>query len=102
MIDENPIRTRFQAVRPSLDERGRRLHVAAEAIAAGHGGVAAASRATKVARSTIGRPGMMPEGVAHPIWTLPRPITTIACAVKLRLMVTMAIDRGLDRPNLSP
>ena len=55
MIDENPIRTRYQAVRPSLDERGRRLHAAAEAVTAGHGGVAAASRATKVARSTIGR-----------------------------------------------
>src|SRR5580693_3739776 len=55
MIDVNPIRTRYQAVRPSLDERGRRLHAAAEAIAAGHGGVAAASRATRVARSTIGR-----------------------------------------------
>jgi len=55
MIDENPIRIRYQAVRRSLDERGRRLHAAAEAITAGHGGVAAASRATKVARSTIGR-----------------------------------------------
>jgi hypothetical protein len=55
MIDENPIRTRYQAIRPSLDERGRRLQVAAEAVTAGRGGVAAASRATKVARSTIGR-----------------------------------------------
>jgi hypothetical protein len=55
MIDERPIRIRFQAVRPALDERGRRLHAAAEAVSAGHGGVAAASRATKVARSTIGR-----------------------------------------------
>ena len=55
MIDENPIRTRYQAVRPSLDERGRRLHAAAEAVTAGHGGIAATSRATKVARSTIGR-----------------------------------------------
>ena len=55
MIDETPIRARYQSVHPSLDERGRRLHVAAEAAAAGHGGVAAASRATKVARSTIGR-----------------------------------------------
>ncbi len=55
MIDENPIPIRYQAVQPSLDERGRRLHAAAEAITAGRGGVAAASRATKVARSTIGR-----------------------------------------------
>ena len=55
MIDEKPICTRYQAVRSSLDERGRRLHAAAEAISAGRGGVAAAARATKVARSTIGR-----------------------------------------------
>jgi hypothetical protein len=55
MIDERPIRTRYQAVRPSLNERGRRLHAAAEAVSAGYGGVAAASRATKVARSTISR-----------------------------------------------
>jgi hypothetical protein len=55
MIDEKPIRTRYQAVRRSLDERGRRLHAAAEALTAGHGGVAATSRATRVARSTIGR-----------------------------------------------
>ena len=55
MIDEKPIRTRFQAVRSSLNERARRLHVAAEAASAGHGGVAAASRATNLARSTIGR-----------------------------------------------
>jgi Rhodopirellula transposase DDE domain len=55
MIDESAIRIRYQAVRPSLDERGRRLHAAAEAVSAGHGGIAAASRATKVARSTIGR-----------------------------------------------
>jgi hypothetical protein len=55
MIDEKPIRIRHQAVRPSLDERGRRLHAAAEAVSAGYGGVAATARATKVARSTIGR-----------------------------------------------
>jgi hypothetical protein len=55
MIDEHPIRIRYQAVRPTLDERGRRLHAAAEAVSAGHGGVAATSRATNVARSTIGR-----------------------------------------------
>ena len=55
MIDEHPIRIRYQAVRPALDERGRRLHAAAEAVSAGHGGVAATARATKIARSTIGR-----------------------------------------------
>ncbi len=38
-----------------LDERGRRRFAAAEALAAGHGGVSLVSRITGVARSTIGR-----------------------------------------------
>ena len=55
MIDESPLRVRYEALRSSLNERGRRLAAAAEAKAAGYGGVAAAARATKVSRSTIGR-----------------------------------------------
>jgi hypothetical protein len=55
MIDESPLRIRYEALRSSLNERGRRLNAAAEAKAAGYGGVAAAARVTKVARSTIGR-----------------------------------------------
>src|SRR5271157_4508210 len=55
MIDESRLRVRFEAIRLSLAERGRRLSAAAEAWAAGYGGIAAAARATKVARSTIGR-----------------------------------------------
>src|SRR5271156_2940224 len=55
MIDESPLRIRYEAGRSSLDERGRRLSAAAEAKAAGYGGIAAASRVTKLARSTIGR-----------------------------------------------
>ena len=55
MIDESPLRIRYEAVRSSLDERGRRLSAAAEAKAAGYGGIAAVSRVTKLARSTIGR-----------------------------------------------
>jgi len=38
-----------------LDERGRRRFAAAEALAAGHGGILVVSRITGVARSTIGR-----------------------------------------------
>jgi len=38
-----------------LDERGRRRFAAAEALTAGRGGISAVSRATGVARSTIGR-----------------------------------------------
>ena len=55
MIDVEAIRQRFSAVSPFLDERGRRLVAAAEAAAAGYGGIAAVSAATGVAASTIGR-----------------------------------------------
>src|ERR1700722_4627818 len=55
MVDASVIRERFAAVGHGLNERSRRLLVAAEAKTAGHGGIAAASRATGVARSTIGR-----------------------------------------------
>jgi len=55
MIDTSVIRERFRAVKGDLNERSRRLLAAAEAKTAGHGGIAATSRATGVARSTIGR-----------------------------------------------
>ena len=55
MIDEAAIRLRYDAVGPLLDERGRRRFAAAEALAAGWGGILAVSRITGVARSTIGR-----------------------------------------------
>src|SRR3954452_12489075 len=46
MIDETRLRHRFEAVRGQLDERGLRLMAAAEARAAGYGGIAAVARAT--------------------------------------------------------
>ena len=49
------IRQRFRELSPALDERGRRLFVAAEARAYGFGGVSAVARATGMARSTIAR-----------------------------------------------
>ena len=55
VIDIEPIRERFSAVAPFLDERGRRLIAAAEAFAAGYGGIAAVAMATGIAPSTIGR-----------------------------------------------
>jgi hypothetical protein len=55
MIDTSVIRERFTAVGRDLDERSRRLLAAVEAKTAGHGGIAATSRATGIARSTIGR-----------------------------------------------
>lgn len=55
MVDDAAIRLRFEALGPVLDERGRRRFVAAEARAAGRGGISVVSRITGVARSTIGR-----------------------------------------------
>ena len=55
MIDEEAIRQRYEALAPDLDERSKRRFAAAEAEAAGHGGVSAVARATGIARSTIGR-----------------------------------------------
>jgi hypothetical protein len=55
VIDESAIRLRFEALAPVLDERARRRFAAAEAMAAGRGGVTAVARMTGIARSTIGR-----------------------------------------------
>jgi hypothetical protein len=55
MVDPAPIRERFSRLSPYLDERGRRLFAAVEANASGHGGIAAVSRVTGIAASTIGR-----------------------------------------------
>jgi hypothetical protein len=55
VIDESAIRLRFEALAPMLDERALRRFAAAEAQAAGRGGVAVVSRITGLARSTIGR-----------------------------------------------
>ena len=55
MIDHEPIRARFVALEPHLDERSRRVFAAAEAKAAGYGGIAAVWRATGIAPSTVGR-----------------------------------------------
>ena len=55
MIDPDAIQARFDALEPFLNERDRRLFAASEARAAGRGGIAAVSRTTGIARSTIGR-----------------------------------------------
>ena len=55
MIDPHPIRKRFASLCPHLSERERRLFAAAEARAAGYGGIAAVSAVTGIAVSTIGR-----------------------------------------------
>ena len=66
MIDHAAIRLRYEALDPILDERGRRRFAAAEALAAGRGGVTAVARITGVARSTIGRGLLELRGEAAP------------------------------------
>lgn len=55
MIDEAAITLRYTSLVPVLDERGRRRFTAAEALAAGHGGVSVLSQITGLARSPIAR-----------------------------------------------
>src|SRR5271165_1326023 len=55
MVDASSIRERYAAVGRGLNERARRLFAAAEARTAGYRGIAASSRATGLAPSTIGR-----------------------------------------------
>ena len=55
MNDSDAIRERFASLSPHLDERGRRLFAATEANSAGYGGIAAVTRITGIAASTIGR-----------------------------------------------
>ena len=55
MIERRGIEQRWAADGSKRDERGRRVFAASEARAAGRGGLAAVSRITGLARSTIGR-----------------------------------------------
>ena len=49
------IRRKYEVVAPALNERARRLWVASEAEALGHGGLAAVARATGLGANTIRR-----------------------------------------------
>ena len=53
MTDEETIRRQYEMLRPALDERARRLFAASHVQI--RGGIAAVSRATGIAPSTIGR-----------------------------------------------
>ena len=55
MIDVDDIRARYRRAVKFLEERGRRLFAANEALASGYGGVTATGAATGLARSTIRR-----------------------------------------------
>jgi hypothetical protein len=55
MTDEASVRRQYDLLRPSLDERDRRLFAASQVRALGYGGLALVVRATGMAPSTIGR-----------------------------------------------
>src|SRR6195952_4833590 len=67
VVHLDQIRTRYQQACKFLDERGRRLFGANEALALGHGGVTATSAATELARSTIRRAIVELQRGANPI-----------------------------------
>jgi len=50
---ESGISTRFKSLELTFNERSRRLWAAAEALAAGRGGISAVHRATRISRTTI-------------------------------------------------
>jgi hypothetical protein len=52
-IDERVLAAKFDAILPHLDERQRRLVLAAEARSLGHGGIALVARASGVSRVTV-------------------------------------------------
>ena len=52
---KSEIKSRYDALRPALDERMRRLWAAAEAIPLGHGGITALSEVTGLSRIVIRR-----------------------------------------------
>lgn len=50
---EQAIKKKYEALKPELDERARRLWAATEALSLGHGGIATVARATGLAESTV-------------------------------------------------
>ena len=52
-IDERVLAAKFEAILPHLDERQRRLVLAAEARSLGHGGISLVARASGISRVTI-------------------------------------------------
>ena len=54
-MDEDTIRTKYEALSPELTERSRRLWAATEAMSLGWGGMAAVSRATGISPGRIAR-----------------------------------------------
>jgi DNA-binding phage protein len=53
MSNDDLLREKFAAILPHLNEKQRRLLLAAEARSLGHGGISQVARASGVARATI-------------------------------------------------
>ncbi|MEU1276640.1 hypothetical protein ABZ453_50815, partial [Streptomyces sp. NPDC005799] len=64
---------KFAVVLPHLDERQRRLYLASEAEALGHGGIAAVARLAEVSESTVARGREELAGGAEPLGRVRRP-----------------------------
>jgi hypothetical protein len=67
VIDVDDIRARYRRAVPFLDERGRQLFAANEALTTGYGGVTAVALATGLAGSTIQRAIVELQGGSNPI-----------------------------------
>jgi hypothetical protein len=72
---EQTIRTKFDALRPVVDERVTRLWAGAEADALGDGGIATVARATGLSRTTIraGRDELLAGATADDVVWVRRP-----------------------------
>ena len=103
MIDDALIREHYEALAPHLDERRRRLFAATEARHAGYGGIAAISRITGIAVSTIGR-GLKELAAGLPIASGRvrqagagrKPVTTIDPTLVKDLLALVAPDERGD------
>src|SRR6187402_1456133 len=91
------IRERYAAVSPGLDERQRRLLVAAEALAYGRGGGVAVSRATGVSRRAI-RAGIreLQAGESRPPGRVRRPGGGRKSAVEKDPGLPAALERLIE------
>ena len=56
------LREKYELMVPELDERGKRLWAATEALAIGRGGIVTVAKATGLAESTIRRPSRVSAG----------------------------------------
>lgn len=92
------VQTKFQALRPSMDERMRRHWAAAEAMTLGRGGISLVSRATGLSRNTIAD-GMqeLKQRRAEPSILLPSRLRQPGAGRKPITELYPGIEQALDR-----